>query len=128
MTDGRVYSTMYHITPACVYFYTVSDLNIESGRQCTKLLNYTKSVLTWGVMVNNITVISWWSDSLVEETEAPGENHRPVVSHSQALSYNLVLSTHGLIGIQTRNVRGECIDCIGSCKSHYHTITMNLAV
>jgi hypothetical protein len=48
MTDRRVYSTMYHITPACVYFYTVSDLNIESGRQCTKLLNYTKSVLTWG--------------------------------------------------------------------------------
>jgi hypothetical protein len=29
-----------------------------------------------GGMVNNISVISWWSDSLVEETEAPGENHR----------------------------------------------------
>jgi hypothetical protein len=27
---------------------------------------------------NNISVLGWWSDLLVEET---GENHRPVVSH-----------------------------------------------
>jgi len=30
---------------------------------------------------NNISVISWWSVSLVEETGVPGENHRPVASH-----------------------------------------------
>jgi len=30
---------------------------------------------------NNISVISWWSVLLVEETEVPGENHRPVASH-----------------------------------------------
>ena len=29
---------------------------------------------------NNISVISCWSVLLVEETEVPGENHRPVPS------------------------------------------------
>jgi len=30
---------------------------------------------------NNISVISWRSTLLVEETGGPGENHRPVASH-----------------------------------------------
>jgi len=30
---------------------------------------------------NKISVISWWSVLLVEETGVPGENHRPVASH-----------------------------------------------
>jgi len=30
---------------------------------------------------NNISVISWWSVLLVEESVVPGENHRPVASH-----------------------------------------------
>jgi hypothetical protein len=30
---------------------------------------------------NNISVISWWSVLLVEETEVPGENHLLVASH-----------------------------------------------
>ena len=30
---------------------------------------------------NNISVTSWWSILLVEETEEPGENSRPVASH-----------------------------------------------
>jgi len=43
--------------------------------------------LVWfGFMVfnatfNNISVISWRSVVLVEETGVPGENHRPVASH-----------------------------------------------
>ena len=32
-------------------------------------------------VLNNISVISWQSVLLVEETGGPGENHRPVVSH-----------------------------------------------
>jgi hypothetical protein len=30
---------------------------------------------------NNISVISWWSVLLVEETGVPRENHRPAVGH-----------------------------------------------
>jgi len=42
---------------------------------------------------NNISAISWRSVLLVEETGVPGENHRPVASHWQTLSSNVVLST-----------------------------------
>jgi hypothetical protein len=42
---------------------------------------------------NNISVISWRSVLLVEETGPPGENHRPTVSHSQTLSHTVVSST-----------------------------------
>jgi hypothetical protein len=42
---------------------------------------------------NNITVISWRSVLLVEETGVPAENHRPVTSHRQTLSHNVVSST-----------------------------------
>ena len=43
--------------------------------------------------VNNITVISWRSVLLMEETGVPGENHQPVASHLQTLSYNVVSNT-----------------------------------
>jgi hypothetical protein len=43
---------------------------------------------------NNISVISWWSVLLVDETGVPGENHRPVASHWQTLSNNVVSSTY----------------------------------
>jgi hypothetical protein len=42
---------------------------------------------------NHISVILWWSVKLVEETGVPGENHRPVESHGQILSPNVVSST-----------------------------------
>jgi hypothetical protein len=39
---------------------------------------------------NNISVITWQSVLLVEETGGPGENHRHVASHLQTLSHNVV--------------------------------------
>jgi hypothetical protein len=33
--------------------------------------------MVFNATFNNISVISWWSVLLVEETEGPGENHRP---------------------------------------------------
>jgi len=38
-------------------------------------------VMMFNVTFNNISVISWRSVLLVEETEVPGENHRPAGSH-----------------------------------------------
>jgi len=37
--------------------------------------------MVFNATFNIISVISWRSVLLVEETEAPGENHRPVASH-----------------------------------------------
>jgi hypothetical protein len=38
-------------------------------------------VMVFNTTFNNISVISWWSVLLVEETGVSGENHRPVASH-----------------------------------------------
>ena len=54
--------------------------------------------------------------------EGPGENHQPVASHWQTLSHNVVQIA--LSEIQTCNISGDGHWLhIGSCKSHYHTIT-----
>jgi len=37
--------------------------------------------MVFNATFNNISVISWRSALLVEETEGPGENHRPVASN-----------------------------------------------
>ena len=42
---------------------------------------------------NNISVISWRSVFLVEETGVPGEDYRPAASHCPTLSHNVVSST-----------------------------------
>jgi hypothetical protein len=47
-------------------------------------------LIEFNAAFNNIPVISWWSVLFVEET---GVNHRPVASHWQSLSYNVVSST-----------------------------------
>ena len=44
---------------------------------------------------NNISFIWWRSVLLVEKTGGNGENDRPVVSHWQTLSHNVVSSTGG---------------------------------
>jgi hypothetical protein len=37
--------------------------------------------MVFNVLFNNISVVSWRSVLLVEETGGPEENHRPVTSH-----------------------------------------------
>jgi len=49
--------------------------------------------MVFNTTFNNISVISWWSVLLVEETGIHGENHRPVTSRWQTLSHNVVSST-----------------------------------
>ena len=55
--------------------------------------------MVFKVTFNNISVISWRSGLLVEETGEPGENHRPATSHRQTLSHHVVSSTPRLSGI-----------------------------
>jgi hypothetical protein len=61
--------------------------------------------MVFNTTFNNISVISWWSVLLVEETGGPGENHQPVASHGQTLSHNVVHLA--LIKIQTHNMSGD---------------------
>ena len=77
--------------------------------------------MVFNATFNDISVISWRSASLVEETGGQGENHRPVASHWHTLSHNVVHLA--LVEIPTNNISGDSTDCIGSCNSNYHTIT-----
>jgi hypothetical protein len=44
-------------------------------------LNYRVRVMVLNATFNNISIISWRSILLVEETGVLGENHRPAESH-----------------------------------------------
>ena len=49
--------------------------------------------MAFNATFNNVSVISWRSVLLVEETGVPGEDHRSVASHRQTLSHNVESST-----------------------------------
>jgi hypothetical protein len=72
--------------------------------------------------LNNISVISRRSVLLVEET---GEHHRPVASHWQNISHNVVSSTPRLSGFELAPLVVIGTDRTGICKSNYHTITVH---
>jgi hypothetical protein len=67
--------------------------------------------MVFNATFNNILAISWRSVVLIEETGEPGEYDRPVASHCQTLSHNVVSST-------PHNVSGDM-----HCKSNYHATT-----
>ena len=79
-------------------------------------IQYVKSLFTslfaclmvFNATFNNISVISWRSVLLVKDIRGPGENHRPVTSHWQTLSHNVVHLA--LIEIRTHNI---------SCDRHW---------
>ena len=61
--------------------------------QCLQQCKHRIRIMVFNAIFNNISVISWWSVLVVEETGVPGENHRPIASHLQTLSHKVVIST-----------------------------------
>ena len=60
----------------------------EATANCVRKIQYTTlssvrriRVMKLNATFNNILVMSCRSVLLVEETEVPGENHRPIASH-----------------------------------------------
>ena len=73
-----VYSTPPFITKVIIkknfiYVFIVFLISSYSG--------FIVRVMVFNATVNYISVISWRSVVLVEETGVPGENHRPVACH-----------------------------------------------
>ena len=75
---------------------------------------------------NDISIISWWSVLLVEETGVPGVNYRPVASHWQTLlcciNYSLIVLSK-VVEFERTTLMIIDTDCNGRCKSNYHMIT-----
>jgi hypothetical protein len=90
--------------PPMTFLIHVIILHIIS---CCKKLCFTSKKEAWfrfmvfNATFNNISVISWQSVLLVEETGVPGENHRPVTRNWQTLSHFAVN------GVQTHNFCGD---------------------
>ena len=68
---------------------------------------------------NNISVISWPSDLLVEETESTLKKTTDMSSFIDKLYHIMLYRVH----LAWMGFKFNVTDCIGSCKSNYHTIT-----
>ena len=92
--------------PSVVWPYSArTDMNIASVNlrclQVNKLVGWFWWFMVFNATLNNIPVISWRSVLLVEDTGVPWENHRPVTSRWQTLSYNVV--HFAMNGVRTHN-------------------------
>ena len=71
----------------CTKMTIMLTSNMSSVLKCDQMVRFPSHFsYRWWFMVfidtfNNISVKSWRSVLLVEETGEPGENHRPVTSH-----------------------------------------------
>jgi len=82
-------------------------------------------VYGFNVTFNNISTISWRSVLPVEEIGVPGENHRAVAikSLTKLITQCYIEYTSPWAGFELTTSVVIGTDCIGSCKSNYHTIT-----
>ena len=114
-TEQTIYTNQFRTTPRGAYIYICLN-------ECVWV-----RIMVFSAIFNNISVISWQSVLLVEETRVPGENHWPVASHWQTLLHNAVSSTprheRGSSKFELTTLVVIGTDCIGNCKSNYHTIT-----
>ena len=82
--------------------------------------------MVFNATFNNISVISWWSVLLVEETRVPEET--TYLSQNTDQLYHIILYRVHLAweGFELTTLVVIGTDCIGSHKSNYHAITTTM--
>jgi hypothetical protein len=103
----------HHIVVEFTTTYAISahhqwccEFESRSGRGVLSMSCFCLFVLLMvpNATFNNVSVISWRSVLLVEDTGIPGKNHRPVTSHWQTILHNVASSPPRLSGIRSRNI------------------------
>jgi len=61
--------------------YNLVSTKFEDTQRVNRRRKARVRVMVFNTTFNNISVISWHSVLLVEETGVPRENHRPAASH-----------------------------------------------
>jgi hypothetical protein len=101
------------------YMERRSTVGTHSNGKVSQLLGLRKGGnFLLNATFNNISVISWWSVLLVEETWVPGE----ITDLPQ------FTDKHYHITLYHVHPAMSSTDCIGSCKSNYHMITTPLLI
>ena len=115
------------VFPPSIYWLNKGDRKIKISQTAAFRLSIINGfcLMVFNATFTHISVISWWSVLLVEETGGHAENHRPVASHWQTLSHNVGHSPWSILELTTSVVIGT--DCIGSCKSNCHAIMATTA-
>ena len=99
--------------------YMLLNINFQWVYDCCLIRWKHIEGMVFNITFNNISVISWQSDLLVEET---GESHQPATSYWQTLLHSVVSRTPLWVGFKLTMLVVIGTDCIGSCKSIYNTI------
>ena len=132
MNDTKYYFYIYLHKLIYIFsrYYILITIQNESAKVCKhpfSVLNNNRLqwrfvwFMVFNATINNISSISWRVVLSMGETEVPGENHWPVVSHliTQCCIVWVGFELTTLVVIGT--------DCIGNCKSNYHKITVTTA-
>ena len=92
VTFALVVVIKVHVLVPATGYYILPIHVTTCSRSCLIILMLIR-IMVFNVHFNNISVISWRSVLMVEETGGHGGNHWPVGSHWQTLSNNVVSST-----------------------------------